>query len=143
MSYTTRAALEARRGTRTLAVLADADQDGSEDLGTVEATIAAVDALIDSALAIRWPAVVGRPTAVLGMIAVDLVIGRLATGLARSEEIIEAEARAEKRLAAVAAGDLDPDPGAAGATPDTSGNSLARAWAGEAFGDRATLRRVL
>jgi phage gp36-like protein len=139
MSYTTRAAVEFRRGTIPLTVLADADQDGAEDPDRIDFAISEVDALIDAALAGRWPAVIGNATAVLGMIAVDLVIGRLAVGLARSEEIIAAEAAAEARLKAIRDGLLDPDPQPVA----TATNTQASCWAEFPIMTRAALGRVL
>lgn len=119
MSYCTRADLEARLSAATLAVLGDADQDGTEDALTVAQAIADVDALIDGALAVRWAQYIGATSGLLTMIAVDLVAGRVARGLARSTEIEEREAKAEGRLKAIAAGQLHPCPdGAEAAGPE-------------------------
>lgn len=132
MSYTTREAIASRRGTVPLEVLADADQDGAEDPGRVAAAIVEVDGLIDGALARHWPHALGVPSALLGMIAVDLVIDRLAVGLARTEEIIKAGEVAEGRLKQLAAGQLDPSPGAAGTAGAAASGSYARVLPGTA-----------
>lgn len=143
VSYTTREAIAARRGSLPLEVLADADQDGAEDLGRVAGAIAEVDALIDGALARHWPAAVGISTPLLGMIAVDLVLDRLAVGLARTEEIIAAGKAATARLKDIQDGRLDPNPAAAGATPAATSGSYAQTWGGAPTMTRDGLGRLL
>ncbi|WP_020508545.1 phage protein Gp36 family protein [Lamprocystis purpurea] len=143
MSYTTREAVANRRGTLPLEAYGDADADGAEDPARVAATILEVDALIDGALVSRWPSAVGTAAPLLGMIAVDLVIDRLAVGLARTLEIEEAGRAAMRRLLDIAEGRLDPrppEPGGAVA-PERAGS--ARAWVGDQPLTRAALGRVL
>lgn len=116
MSYCTRADLEARLSAATVAILADPDQDGHEETASVAQAITDIDGLIDGALAVRWSSLLGQTSALLTMIAVDLVIGRLARGVARTDEIVEREADAVRRLRQIQSGDLHPAPSTAGTT---------------------------
>lgn len=119
MSYCTRADLEGRLGASTVAVLGDADQDGTEDATSLALAIGDVDARIDGTLAVRWPDYVGLPSRVLTAIAVDLVAWQVARGMARSEELSDRAEAADKQLAEMAAGRLHPAPQAPGQRPAT------------------------
>lgn len=108
MSYCTRADIEERIGVTVLAQIADVDQDGGEDPKALVRAIADVDAVIDASLGVRWPECVGQASDLLRILAVDLVVYRLARGLARTQEMADRAAEADVRLKAIAAGQIQP-----------------------------------
>lgn len=108
MSYITRSDIEDRIGVTELARLADVDMDGQEDLGAVDQSITDAAARIDAALGVRWPECIGTATDLLARLAVDLTLGYLARGAARTEEIRERFTRAEQLLDNIAAGRIRP-----------------------------------
>jgi phage gp36-like protein len=110
MPYCTRQDIADRVGEDLLQRIADADQDGAEDLATITQAIADVDGQITARIAGRWPTYVGIATPVLLPIAVDLVVDRLARDHVSTEDIQRRAAQARADLAAIGRGEAVPDP---------------------------------
>lgn len=108
MSYCTRADIEERIGVTVLAQIADVDQDGGEDPKALVRAIADVDAVIDASLGVRWPECVGQASELLKLCAVDMVVYRMARGLARTQEMADRAEAADLLIKDVAAGRIRP-----------------------------------
>jgi len=123
-NYATAQDLIDRIGAEPLALMADADMDGNENPLSVERALNDASALIDGALAPRWPEWQGVATPLLISVCVDLALGRLARGPARTTELVERAEAAGKTLDKIADGKIAPGPGAA-VRPSGGGKAFA------------------